>query len=275
LKIANDYGVKFVIDSTNEQNDASRNYLRNIVIPEIEKIYPNVISSVCEFGERCGEIYEFIKSFVNPNLIIETPDYLLVKDSVFEEKPFIVREYVKLIFEKLGVCSDIEAKHYKLISELVKAEVNKKLDFPHGLEVKRTYEGLKFYKKSKVKRLEDTYNFVVGEIDFEGYGNIYSSYVKPEDVVYGDGALFVDQGKIRTDAVWRTRRDGDVFAKFGTGSKKLNDYFTDKKVDIDLRDKLPLLCSGNNVLVVAGLDISENVKIDSSTDQIVKLDFKV
>ena len=46
------------------------------------------------------------------------------------------------------------------------------------------------------------------------------------------------------------------------------------QIDIDMRDRLPLLCSGSSVLVVAGMDISENVKIDSTTDQIVKLDFK-
>ena len=275
LKIASEYGVKFVTDSTNAQNDASRNYLRNIVIPEIERVYPNAVGAVCEFGERCREIDEFIKSFVKPSLIVETPDYLLAKDAIFEEKPFIVCEYVKLIFEKLGVFSDIEARHYKLVLDLVKTEVNKKLDFPHNLEVKRTYDGLKFYKKSKSKKVETAYNFVIGEIDFDGYGKIKTSTISPDDVVYGEGALYVDQSKIRTDAVWRTRKDGDVFAKFGTGSKKLNDYFTDKKVDIDMRDKLPLLCSGSSVLVVAGLDISENVKIDASTDQIVKLDFEV
>ncbi len=274
LKIANEYGVKFVTDSTNEQNDASRNYLRNIVFPEIERVYPNATNAICEFGERCKEIDEFIKSFVNPSLIVETSDYLLAKDAIFEERPFIVREYVKLIFEKLGVYSDIEAKHYKLVLDLIKTEVNKKLDFPHNLEVKRTYDGLKFYKKSKAKVIEQTYNFVIGNIDFEGFGKINSSMVGFNDVVYGEGSFYVDLNKIRTDAVWRTRRDGDIFAKFGTGSKKLNDYFTDKKIDVDMRDKLPLLCLGNTVLVVAGYDISENVKIDSSTDQIVKLDFE-
>ena len=274
LKIADEYGVKYVTDSTNAQNDASRNYLRNIVIPEIEKVYPGVVGAVCEFGERCKEIDEFVKSLVNPNLIVETADYVLAKDAIFAEKPFIVREYVKIIFEKLGVFADIEAKHYRLVAELVGAEVNKKLDFPHNLEVKRTYDGLKFYKKSKAKKVELAYNFVVGDTVFEGYGKIAVSVAKPEDVVYGEGSLYVDMNKIRTDAVWRTRRDGDVFAKFGTGSKKLNDYFTDKKIDIDMRDRLPLLCSGSSVLVVAGLDISENVKIDANTDQIAKLDFE-
>ena len=274
LKIAGEYGVKFVTDSTNAQNDTSRNYLRNVVIPEIEKIYPSVVSSVCEFGERCREIDEFIKSFVSPNLIVETPDYLLIKDAIFDEKPFIVREYIKLLFEKLGVFSDIEAKHYQLVCDLAKTEVNKRLDFPHNIEVKRTYEGLKFYKKSKAKKFAGYYEFALGKLEFEGYGKINSCIVSPEQVVYGEGSLYVDQAKLSTNAVWRTRKDGDIFAKLGTGSKKLNDYFTDKKIDIDIRDKIPLLCVDNSVLVVAGYDINENVKVDGTTDQIVKLDFE-
>ena len=88
-----------------------------------------------------------------------------------------------------------------------------------------------------------------------------------------EGSLFVDGSKISTNAVWRTRRLGDVFAKLGSGSKKLNDYFTDKKIDTDFRDGIPLLAIQNQVCVVAGLDVSENVKIDGNTDQIVKITF--
>ena len=102
---------------------------------------------------------------------------------------------------------------------------------------------------------------------------IETKIVSPDDVVYGDGSLYVDQSKISTNAIWRTRRLGDVFAKLGSGSKKLNDYFTDKKVDVDIRDLIPLLVVQNQVCVVAGLDVSEKVKIDGNTDQIVKIVF--
>ena len=51
------------------------------------------------------------------------------------------------------------------------------------------------------------------------------------------------------------------------------DYFTDKKIDVDLRDKIPVLAVGNNVLVVAGFDVSEKVKIVGDADTIVKITF--
>ena len=114
---------------------------------------------------------------------------------------------------------------------------------------------------------------MIGKVEFKGIGTIVTEIVEPSDVVYGEGSLYICLSKLSTNAVWRTRRLGDVFAKLGSGSKKLNDYFTDKKVDVDVRDMIPLLVVQNQVLVVAGLDVSENVKIDGNTDQIVKITF--
>jgi tRNA(Ile)-lysidine synthase len=37
------------------------------------------------------------------------------------------------------------------------------------------------------------------------------------------------------------------------GSRKLQDYFTDRGVDAPWRDEIPLLCRGNEVLLAAGI----------------------
>lgn len=52
----------------------------------------------------------------------------------------------------------------------------------------------------------------------------------------------------------RTRRPGDRIRPFGMeGSRKLQDYFTDRGVDAPWRDEIPLLCRGNEVLLAAGI----------------------
>ena len=128
-------------------------------------------------------------------------------------------------------------------------------------------------KKSNTPPPEKEYQFLIGKIEFEGYGVIETAFVSPEEVIYGDGSLFVDYAKISNNAVWRVRKLGDVFSKFGTGSKKLNDYFTDEKLEVEKRDFTPVLANGNQVYVVAGFEVSEKVKIDGDTDQIVKINF--
>ena len=77
-----------------------------------------------------------------------------------------------------------------------------------------------------------------------------------------EGQLIFDYRKLPKDAVWRYREDGDVFTKFGGGSKKLKSYLIDKKVPSRLRDQIPVLASGNEILVIAGVEISDKVKVD-------------
>lgn len=273
LNLCKEYGIKYVIDSTNENTDTSRNYIRNIILPEIEKIYPNVVNNIFEFGEKCKEINKYILSKIDDELIVSTENYILLKDSAFDNESFIVREYVKQAFEKIGIYSDIESKHYEIIFDLSTAEVNKQVDLPHGVVARKAYDGIRFFKKSKKSTIQKKYEFVIGTIDFDGYGKIETSFVEPSEVVYGEGDLYLDYNKIPSDAVWRTRKLGDIFSKLGAGSKKLNDYFTDKKIDIDVRDSLPILCYGSGVLAVAENDISEQAKIDGDTEQIVKISF--
>lgn len=273
LKIAKEYGVKFVEDSSNSDNDYSRNYIRNVVVPAIEKVYPNALNAIFEFGEKCKQVQNYLENQKNNDYFEEKHDCVVLKDQVLVEEKIVILEHVKEVFKKLNIFADIEQKHYEKIIELFNLKVNKSVDLPHGMVAKRTYAGVKFMKKSSEAKQTNEIEFVVGEVEFESYGKIKTSLVSASSVVYGEGSLFVDISKISNGAVWRTRKPGDVFSKLGTGSKKLNDYFTDKKVDFEKRDSLPILVSKNQVLVVAGLDVSENVKIDGETEQIVKIEF--
>ncbi len=273
LKIASEHGVKFVTDSSNADNAFSRNYVRNVVVPAIEKAYPNVVNSIFEFGKKCKEMQEFVQKNIKTEYFEENNDYIVLKDQAFLEHSVVGHEYIKQVFEKLKIFADIEAKHYDMIFDLQKCSVNKSVDLPHQIQAKRTYTGVKFFKKTSKKKIEKQHEFVVGELDFEGYGKIVTKLVSADEVIYGEGALFADYSKISNNAVWRIRSLGDTFAKLGTGSKKLNDYFTDKKIDFEKRDNLPILAVENLVLIVAENDVSENVKIDGQTDQIVKIEF--
>lgn len=273
LKLASDHGIKFVTDETNGDNAYARNYVRNIVIPDIEKMYPGVVGAIFEFGEKCKNVEKFIKNQVKIENIQVNKEFVLLKDAIFETDLLVIREYIKQAFAELEVFADIESKHYDAIVALKDAKVNTCIDAPHGVVVGRTYQGIKFFKKEAQEINTQEFDFVIGETVIDGVGKIVVDFVSADDVVYGEGVLYVDYNKVSTDAVWRTRRIGDVFSKFGTGSKKLNDYFTDKKIENLLRDKIPVLASGNQVLVVAGEDISENAKIDGETEQIVAIRF--
>ena len=275
LKLTKEYGIDYVQDNSNADNEYSRNYLRNVILPQIESVYPAVVDNIVSFGKKCAEVQKYILSLVDDSLIEEKKGYIFLNQNIFLQEKFIVREYLKKAFEKLDVYSDIEAKHFLMVYELSFADVNKEVSLPHGVIARKSYDGVKLLKKSAKENSVQEYQFVKnGEIVFGNYCKIITKVVDRDDVVYGEG-LYVDATKISNSAVWRTRRIGDKFSKIGTGSKKLNDYFTNLKLDIDLRDKIPILASKENVLLIIGNNVSENVKIDSSTDEIVRITYQM
>ena len=273
LNICQENGIEYVTDSSNRDNSYTRNYIRNVVIPDIEKVYPHAVDMICAFGERCNEIQTFIESQIEYTLIVHRKDSVLIKERAFKSPSFVLREYLKKAFEEIKIYSNIEQKHYKMLEELILLPVNSMMHLPNGIVAKRVYEGIALYKKQVKKNAMSEHLFCKGETIIEGYGKIIVEIVHHEDVCYGDGSLYVDYYKIPVNAVWRCRKQGDMFAKLGSGTKRLNDYLTDKKIEANDRDSIPVLAKNEKVFVVAGVNISENVKIDSGTDKIAKITF--
>jgi tRNA(Ile)-lysidine synthase len=62
--------------------------------------------------------------------------------------------------------------------------------------------------------------------------------------------------------VVRNRRPGDRFQPLGMGkAKKLKDFLIDRKIAVDLRDRLPLLLWNDEIVWVAGVEVSERFKV--------------
>lgn len=263
--------IPYVIDESNKDERFTRNFIRTKILPQIKKVYPSVVDSLCLFAESCRADENFINNQVPRELFFENSKEIKILDKALEiSRPLFVR-LIKNAFEKIGVGADIEAKHIALIKEVFLMKAGSSIDLPHKTVAIRDYDGVTICKKTASEHTP-THHFVIGEVE------VAKSKIKAtvtNDPVFGEGNLFVDLAKIPVEATWRTKQSGDVFAKFGSGgTKKLSEYFTDKKILRRFRGIVPLLCVGNDVLVVAGEEISEHAKIDDQTETIIKLEFE-
>ena len=60
----------------------------------------------------------------------------------------------------------------------------------------------------------------------------------------------------------RNRRPGDRFQPLGMDRpKKLKDFFIDRKIDADVRDRLPLLVWNGEIVWIPGVEVSERFKV--------------
>ena len=132
---------------------------------------------------------------------------------------------------------------------------------PFDVVAVKDYEYLTLYNK-KVEVPEFSCEFKCGEFEVPTMGKLIVKRVK--DFSPKEGVIYIDFRKVPKNAVWRFRRDGDVFTKFGGGTKKLKSFLIDKKVPQRKRDFIPVLADGNNILAIAGLEISESVKLDGA-----------
>lgn len=72
----------------------------------------------------------------------------------------------------------------------------------------------------------------------------------------------------------RTRCSGDHMVPLGMkGTKKIQDLFVDEKIPLEQRDRIPLVCFGQEVLWVVGRRVNESYKVKKNGRDIVSLEY--
>jgi tRNA(Ile)-lysidine synthase len=109
---------------------------------------------------------------------------------------------------------------------------------------------------------------IPGEVEVPESGVVISAEVLDagvSDVEAGGGAVRIDAEAIRAGLAVRNRKPGDRFRPVGLGgSKKLQDYFVDRKVPRSERDRVPLVVDAHDRIVwVVGHTIAEDFRARS------------
>lgn len=63
-KIALEKQLSYVVDSSNQKEEYTRNYIRHTVMPALQKVYPAVVSNLCDNQIRFTKIEKLYKQLV-------------------------------------------------------------------------------------------------------------------------------------------------------------------------------------------------------------------
>lgn len=264
--------IPFVEDETNLSNDYSRNYIRNMLMPLIRNRWQNADSTICEFGKLCRSDNEFINSMISKNAIVrESTNTVKAYSSYFLNSPALNSRLVFKCLKMIGASVDVEKKHLNMVCDLaINGENGAKINLPNRVVVIKEYGFITFTNK-KLKADVKPIKLKRGKFNISGVG-VLEVYISNNIDLKAYQNVF-DAKKVDKNAVWRFRQNGDMFEKFGGGTKSLNEFLIDKKVPSRFRDVLPVLAVGNEILVVAGVEISEKIRIDKNTKQIYGVNF--
>lgn len=261
LEYLNENRLEYVEDYTNTDNSYNRNFVRNVLLKGVTERWPNAISSIVNFGKAVKEDDEYINKQVYDDAIFAEDKLVKIPTSYFLYDKAIVSRIIFKALKSIGINKDIERKHINLITNLaLNGDNGNRIFLPFEAIAVKEYDYMTIYNR-QVEKVVFEEAFKCGEFSVPNFGKVCIKRVK--DFVANEGSLLIDYRKVPKGAVWRFREDGDVFTKFGGGTKKLKSFMIDKKIPSRLRDSIPVLAYGNEIFAIAGVEISDKVKVEN------------
>jgi tRNA(Ile)-lysidine synthase len=94
------------------------------------------------------------------------------------------------------------------------------------------------------------------------------------DISHSDKHIaFMDMDKLTLPLVIRNSFPGDRYTPLGmTGTVKISKFFINRKVPRVQRSKCPILLSKDRIILVAGHEIDDSVKVTPSTKNVIKVE---
>ena len=247
-----DNDIPFVDDETNFSDGYTRNKIRHNVLPELEKAVPGAVGNIYRLSRLAAEDERYFEKVIKERGILHiTPFGAEISPC---ESVIFKRAAVKAI--KYFNRKDYTAEHLQSLYLLADGQKNKKFEFL-GLTA--------FCGEGKIVITDEAPKCEVPFAQYRG-GDICGQklIISSERQTFGKVLKF-DADVVPESAVIRFRSDGDKFKKFGGGTKSLGDYFTDRKIPLWVRDRIPLIADGADVLAVCGVEISDKIKVREAT----------
>jgi len=275
------------IDKTNLESIYKRNKIRLELIPYLQENYnPNIMDNLVKTAETLKDDFDFIEERsreVYEKLVIMQSEYnvILPISRLKELHSSLKSRIIRLAAEQLlGRQEVLEYKHVQNVLELVeRGATGKKITLPLGLVAKISYENLCFTTEADENKVFHYELPLEGTVDMEELKGSFTVRVlergEIKEISRDKYCKCFDYDQVKSILNVRNRREGDRFYPLGlTGSKKLKDFFIDYKIDRDEREKIPLVCDGDEIIWIVGLRISEKYKITDKTTRILEIIFE-
>lgn len=278
--------IPYCTDSTNEEDDYTRNRLRNHVIPYLEKeVNARTVAHIGETMSQLQELQIFLQEqteiYYKQCVKQHEKGYILLENSFFEApaslRPFIIKRVLVQICQKE---KDIQEIHMQKILELFQKQVGRQIDLPYAMQGKRIYEGVYIYKKevTDIDPMNVQVSFAKENRQEIEWGNIKVICRLLEnastDKIYMEkiDTMRFDYDIITHGVCIRTRQPGDYITIHPDGRRqKLKSFFINEKIPQEKRDKILLVADGDHILWVVGYRTNCVYQVGKYTKRVLEI----
>lgn len=250
--------IPFVTDSTNTQTDYKRNKFRHIVLPMLEQINPGIRQTLAEECDHFAGYRQMVQAYMEQaaaRLVHQTDGRLHIDTAGLLREPA-----PETVLYELLLPYGFNATQARQLHAALDGTPGKRFESPTHYAIKdraeiiigrRTdCEEAKPTIKTNVRNRRPTEIFPAADAD----------------------VAFFDADKLRGPLSVRHWQAGDVFHPIGLkGKKKISDFFTDCKLDVQQKQEVWLVLSGTEVAWVAGHRIDERFKVGAETTRVAEV----
>ena len=230
-------GQDFVTDSTNLEDEYTRNKIRLNLLPLMQEINPSVKNSLIETSNHLNDVATIYNKVIDEaKTRIITPEGIRINALLDEPAP------EAFLFETLHPLGFNSAQIKDIANSL------------HG------QSGKQFVSK-EWRVIKDRNLLLLETIRPEDESTLPYQLIKE--------ACF-DAVKLNEEIHCRKWQAGDTFIPFGmTGKKKISDYLTDRKFSISQKERQWVLCCGERIAWLIGERTDNRFRIDETTKRVI------
>ena len=269
--------LPFRWDLSNEKPDYLRNRIRGELIPLMEALNPSFKSHLIRRAAWYAQQEKGLRVLLAPWF----PPRLEEEKSIqWDWKAFVDRHgraYLPVLVQYGLERWNITGVQAEEVSKLIESQSGKWVGVDNG-KVIRTRTGLAWEPTSR----EDTVELKVPA--FQGnrtihYGavTIHLEFPFEAEIQFGNPSVFyLDARKFSFPLTLRNWKNGDKMIPLGMRNfKKLSDIFIDEKFDPRTKNDAVVVESGDRIIALIGFRISEEVKLDTDTEEVLKIHFEL
>ena len=282
-------GLQPCEDSTNWDRNFLRNRIRLDLLPLLKRDYNrNIQNTLAQNAELLRAESDYLEDIARKALdacLAEpaTHDVVILNRLMFlRHHPALRRRILRLAIGQIqGDMKQLAFNHSEFMLQLSEGKSpNRQLNLPNNLEFLRAYNQLIIQRPtSKIGEFEYTVA-VPADNNFPELNAVMVATIveapsrKTSYVLDGKFQAVFDVDQIQMPLKIRSRRAGDRFQPFGMkGTKKVKDFLIDSKIPQRVRQSIPTLVTGDEILWVVGHRTSEKCKVSNKTRRILHLTY--
>ena len=291
--------MAWCVDSTNSELEYSRNFIRQRIIPELEKINTQAVAHINQTALHLSDVKDYLDYETEQawNRLVVQKDILEIDGMhLLELHPVLQREIAyRAIVCVAGRKKDITATHVADLLALCEGQSGKKISLPYDIVAWKSFATVYVTVEQREERIDAEFE-VIYEVSQETLNTLWNNKAESEILIGESGDMlrfrvferseetleiprkpytkWFDYDKIKKGFCIRTRRSGDYFISDESGHrKKLKTYFIEEKIPVTERAKRWLLAQDNEVLWLIGGRMSEHIKVSQKTRYIFEITY--